>query len=43
MEGAKVSEEAIFRADARNVSFDEADWIAQASPDYEPTMEMGGM
>jgi len=43
IEGMKVSEEAIARADTRNVSFDEADWIAQASPDYAPTMEMGGM
>ena len=31
IEGMKVSEEAISRADTRNVSFDEADWIAQAS------------
>lgn len=43
MEGMKVSEEAIARADTRNASFDEADWIAQVSPDDEPTMEMGGM
>lgn len=43
IEGMKVSEEAIARADTRNVSFDECDWTAQASPDYEPTMEMEGM
>ena len=43
VDGMKVSEAAIARADTRNVSFDEADWIAQASPDYAPTMEMGGM
>ena len=43
IEGIEVAEEVITKADARNVSFDERDWIAQASPDYEPTMEMGGM
>ena len=43
MEGTKVSEAAIARADTRNVSFDETDWIAQVRPDYEPTMEMRGM
>ena len=43
IEGMEVAEEVIIKADTRNVSFDEHEWIAQASPDYEPTMEMGGM
>ena len=43
IEGMQISEEAIAKADIRNVSFDEHDWLAQASPDYEPTMQMGGM
>ena len=43
IEGMKVSEEVLSKADTRNTSFDGRDWFAQASPDYEPTMEMGGM
>ena len=43
IEGIEVAEEVITKADTRNVSFNEHDWIAQASPDYELTMEMGGM
>ena len=43
IEGMKVSEEALARANTRNVSFSERDWIAQDSPDYEPMIEMGGM
>ena len=43
LEGMEAPREAVAQANTQDVSYDAGDWFAQASPDYEPTMEMGGM